>query len=106
MSAVKAPSCAPSETFWLELTGQQSLASHEYVLSEIADDGNEVVTPIEICEKHSGRKGPILKVHVEQTKKRSLVLRLKGEETINVPVIYEESIGPYALKAPQRDYQD
>lgn len=46
MSAVKAPSCAPSETFWLELTGQQSLAGHEYVLSEIADDGNEVVTPL------------------------------------------------------------
>ncbi len=106
MSAVKAPSCAPSETFWLELTGQQSLAGHEYVLSEIADDGNEVVTPIEICEKHNGRKGPILAGHVEQQKKRSLILQLRGEETINVPVIHQESIGPYALKAPQRQYQD
>jgi len=106
MSAVKAPSCAPSETFWLELTGQQSLAGHEYVLSEIADDGNEVVTPIEICEKHNGRKGPILAGHVEQPKKRSLILQLKGDETINVPVIHQKSIGPYALKAPQRQYQD
>ncbi|PPI84916.1 hypothetical protein KEHDKFFH_06825 [Marinobacter maroccanus] len=106
MSAVKAPSCAPSETFWLELTGQQSLAGHEYVLSEIADDGNEVVTSIEICEKHNGRKGPILAGHVEQPKKRSLILQLKGDETINVPVIDEEFIGPYALKAPQRQYQD
>jgi len=106
MSAVKAPSCAPSKTFWLELTGQQSLAGHEYVLSEISEDGHEVVTPIEICEKHKGRKGPILAGHVEQPKKRSLILRLKGDETINVPVIEEESIGPYALKAPQRNYQD
>jgi|25BtaG_2_1085352.scaffolds.fasta_scaffold00700_4 hypothetical protein len=106
MSAVKAPSCAPSKTFWLELTGLQSLAGHEYVLSEIADDGNEVVTPIEICEKHNGRKGPILAGHVEQPKKRSLILQLKGDETINVPVIHQESIGPYALKAPQRHYQD
>jgi len=106
MSAVKAPSCAPSKTFWLELTGQQSLAGHEYFLSEIADDGNEVVTPIEICETHDGRKGPILAGHVEQPKKRSLVLQLKGDETINVPVIHEESIGPCALKAPQRQYQD
>jgi len=106
MSAVKAPSCAPSKTFWLELTGQQSLAGHEYVLNEISEDGKEVVTPIEICGKHKGRKGPILAGHVEQPKKRSLVLQLKGDETINVPVIDEESIGPYALKAPQRNYQD
>ncbi|WP_449285936.1 hypothetical protein [Marinobacter sp. PE14] len=106
MSAVKAPSCAPSKTFWLELTGQQSLAGHEYVLSEIADDGNEVVSPIEVCEKHTGRKGPILSGHVEQPKKRSLVLQLKGDETINVPVIREEFIGQCVLKAPQRQYQD
>lgn len=106
MSAVKAPSCAPSKTFWLELTGQQSLAGHEYVLSEISEDGREVVAPIEICEKHKGRKGPILARHIEQSKKRSLILQLKGDETINVPVIDEESIGPYALKAPQRNYQD
>ena len=106
MSAVKAPSCAPSKTFWLELTGQQSLAGHEYVLNEISEDGKEVVTPIEICGKHKGRKGPILAGHVEQPKKRSLVLQLKGDETINVPVIDDESIGPYALKAPQRNYQD
>lgn len=106
MSAVKAPSCAPSKTFWLELTGQQSLVGHEYVLSEISEDGDEVVTPIEICEKHEGRKGPILAGHIEQPKKRSLVLQLKGDETIKVPVIDEESIGPYALKAPQRNYQD
>jgi hypothetical protein len=106
MSAVKEPSCAPSATFWLELTGQQSLAGHEYVLSEVSEDGNEVVTPIEICEKHSGRKGPILAGHVEQPKKRSLILKLKGDETINVTVIEEESIGPYDLKAPQRQYQD
>ncbi|KMQ76742.1 hypothetical protein [Marinobacter subterrani] len=106
MSAVKAPSCAPSKTFWLELTGQQSLAGHEYVLSEIGDDGNEVVTPIETCEKHNGRNGPILAGHVEHPKKRSLILQLKGDETINVPIIHQESIGPYALKAPQRQYQD
>lgn len=106
MSAVKEPSCTPSKTFWLELTGQQSLAGHEYVLNEINEDGHEVVTPIEICGKHEGRKGPILAGHVEQAKKRSLVLQLKGNETINVPVIDEESIGPYALKAPQRNYQD
>ncbi|HEA52750.1 hypothetical protein [Marinobacter antarcticus] len=106
MSAVKAPSCAPSKTFWLELTGQQSLAGHEYVLSEIGEDGREVVTPFEICEKHQGRKGPIFAGHVEQPKKRSLVLQLKGDETINVPIIDEESIGPHVLKAPQRNYQD
>lgn len=106
MSAVKAPSCAPSKTFWLELTGQQSLAGHEYVLSEISEAGNEVVTPIEICEKHKGRKGPILAGQVEQSKKRSLILQLKGDEIINVPVIDEESIGPNVLKAPQRNYQD
>jgi hypothetical protein len=106
MSAVKAPSCAPSKTFWLELTGQQSLAGHEYVLSETSEDGNEVVTPIEICGKHKGRKGPILAGSVEQVKKRSLILQLKGDETISVPVIDEESIGPNVLKAPQRNYQD
>lgn len=106
MSAVKAPSCAPSKTFWLELTGQQSLASHQYVLSEVREDGNDVVTPLEVCQKHTGRKGPILAGHVEQPKKRSLVLRLTGDETINVPIIDGESIGPYALKAPQRRYQD
>lgn len=106
MSAVKEPSCTPSKTFWLELTGQQSLAGHEYVLSETSEDGSEAVTPVEICEKHEGRKGPILAGHVEQSKKRSLVLQLKGDETINVPLIDEESIGPYALKAPQRNYQD
>ena len=106
MSAVKAPSCAPSKSFWLELTGQQSLAGHEYVLSEIGDDGSEVVTPIGNCEKHNGRKGPILAGHVEQPKTRSLFLQLKGEETLNVPIIDQESIGPYALKAPQRNYQD
>ena len=100
MSAVKAPSCAPSKTFWLELTGQQSLAGHEYVLNEISEDGKEVVTPIEICGKHKGRKGPILAGHVEQPKKRSLVLQLKGDETINVPVIDDESIGPYPLCQP------
>ncbi len=97
MSAVKAPSCAPSKTFWLELTGQQSLASHQYVLSEVREDGNDVVTPLEVCQKHTGRKGPILAGHVEQPKKRSLVLRLTGDETINVPIIDGESIGPYAL---------
>jgi hypothetical protein len=106
MSAVKAPSCAPSKTFWLELTGQQSLASHQYVLSEVREDANDVVTPLEVCQKHTGRKGPILAGHVEQPKKRSLVLRLTGDETINVPIIDGESIGPYALKAPQRRYQD
>jgi hypothetical protein len=106
MSAIKAPSCAPSKTFWLELTGQQSLAGHEYILSEISEDGHEVVTPIEICEKHKGRKGPILAGHVEQPKKRSLILQLKGDETINIPIIDEESIGPNTLKAPQRNYQD
>ncbi|MDN6319901.1 MAG: hypothetical protein L0J77_09045 [Marinobacter sp.] len=106
MSAVKEPSCTPSKTFWLELTGQQSLAGHEYVLSEVGKNGSEVVTPIELCEKHEGRKGPILAGQIEQPKKRSLILQLKGNETINVPVIDEESIGPCALKAPQRNYQD
>jgi hypothetical protein len=106
MSAVKAPSCAPSKSFWLELTGQQSLAGHEYVLSEIGDDGDEIVTPIGLCEKYNGRMGPILKGHVEQPKTRSLVLQLNGEETINVPVMGQEPIGPVALKAPQRNYQD
>jgi hypothetical protein len=106
MSAVKAPPCAPSKTFWLELTGQQSLAGHEYVLSEIGDDGSEIVTPIEVCGEHNGRKGPIFSGNVEQPKNRSLVLRLKGDEAINVPVIDEELIGPSALKAPQRNYQD
>lgn len=106
MSAVKAPSCTPSKTFWLELTGQKSLAGHEYVLSEIGEDSNEVVTPIEICKKNKGRKGPILAGHVEKPKKRSLILRLKGDDIIDVPIIDEESIGPYTLKAPQRNYQD
>ena len=106
MSAIKAASCAPSKTLWLELTGQHSLAGHEYVLSEISEDGSEVITPIEICEKHNGRKGPILAGCVEQLKQRSLVMHLKGEETINVPVIDGGFIGPSALKAPQRRYQD
>lgn len=106
MSAVKEPSCTPSKTFWLELTGQQSLADHEYVLSEVGENGNEVVTPIQTCEKYEGRKGPILAGQVEQPKKRSLVLQLKGNETINVPVIDEEPVGPHDLKAPQRNYQD
>lgn len=106
MSAVKEPSCVPSKTFWLELTGLQSLAGHEYILSETNENGHEDVIPIEVCEKHKGRKGPILAGHIEQAKKRSLVLRLKGEETINVPVIDEKPIGPYTLKAPQRNYQD
>lgn len=106
MLAVKEPSCTPSKTFWLELTGQQSLAGHEYVLSEISEDGHEVVTSIEICKKNKGRKGPIFAGYVEKPKKRSLVLKLKGDETINVPIIDEESIGPYTLKAPQRNYQD
>lgn len=106
MSAVKEPSCTPSKTFWLELTGQQSLAGHEYALNEIDENGREIVIPIEVCAKHEGRKGPILSGHIEQPEKRSLVLQLKGEETINVPVIEEEPIGPYDLKAPQRNYQD
>lgn len=106
MSAVKAPSCAPSTSFWLELTGQQSLAGHEYVLSEVDDDGNPVVIPMDLCKKHSGRLGPILAGHVEQPRKRSLVMRLKGDETIDVPVMQQESIAPSALKAPQREYQD
>ena len=106
MSAVKAPSCAPSKTFWLELTGQQSIAGHGYVLNEISDHGSEIITSIEICEKHKGRKGPILAGHIEQPKQRSLVLQLKGDGTINVPIVEEEPIGPSALKAPQRNYQD
>lgn len=109
MSAVKPASCAPSKTFWLELTGKQSLANHEYILRESdLDKGthNEVVVPMEACGDHKGRMGPILAGHIEQPKQRSLVLQLKGDETIQLPIISEEIIAPTTLKAPQRIYQD
>lgn len=105
MSAVKAPSCAPLKTFWLELTGEQSLVKHRYALVEQTDGARETI-PLELSSDHKGRKGPILAGEICESKQRSLVLQLEGEETIELTLITEEQIAPHDLKAPQRNYQD
>lgn len=106
MSAIKAPPCAPSRTFWLELTGEQSLAGHHYCFQERT--GNQVkVTPMETCTDRSGRMGPILAGHLEAAGKRSLVLELRGDGgKVGIPIVEDEEIGPVALRPPQREYQD
>ncbi|GAA0845202.1 hypothetical protein GCM10009113_17990 [Marinobacter szutsaonensis] len=105
MSAIKAPPCTPSRTFWLELTGEQSLAGHHYCLHERNGDQVEVI-PMEPCADRRGRMGPILAGHLKASKKRSLVLELQGEsKKVVIPVIESEKIGPQALKPPQREYQ-
>ncbi|SFM58513.1 hypothetical protein [Marinobacter pelagius] len=106
MSAIKAPPCTPSSTFWLELTGEQSLAGHHYCLHERNGDQVEVI-PMEPCADRRGRMGPILAGHLEASGKRSLVLELQGEsKRVVIPVIESEEIGPQALKPSQREYQD
>ncbi|WP_372985965.1 hypothetical protein [Marinobacter sp.] len=106
MSAIKAPPCAPSSTFWLELTGEQSLAGHHYCLHERNGDQVEVI-PMEPCADRRGRMGPIIAGHLEASGKRSLVLELQGEsKKVVIPVIESEEFGPQALKPPQREYQD
>lgn len=105
MSAVKAASCAPSKTFWLELTGEQSLVRHQYALVEQTDGARETI-PLELSSEHKGRKGPILAGEICESKQRSLVLQLEGEETIELTLITGEQIAPHDLKAPQRNYQD
>ncbi|MFO7530157.1 MAG: hypothetical protein R6W86_15365 [Marinobacter sp.] len=106
MSAIKAPPCTPSRTFWLELTGEQSLAGHHYCLEERNGDQVNVI-PMEPCADRSGRKGPILAGHLEATGKRSLVLELQdASERIVIPVIENEEFGPLTLRPPQREYQD
>lgn len=105
MSAIKAPPCTPSSTFWLELTGEQSLAGHHYCLHERNGDHEDVI-PMEPCADRRGRMGPILAGHLKASKKRSLVLELQGEsKKVVIPVIESEEIGPQALKPPQREYQ-
>lgn len=105
MSGIKPPSCTPSKTFWLELTGEDALSGHQYCLLE--HEGDDVSTiPMEPCADHTGRMGPILAGHVDAPANRSLVLELQGDEKVVVPIINEESIAPYTLKPPQRNYQD
>jgi len=106
MSVIKAPPCSPSSTFWLELTGEQSLAGHHYCLHERNDDHEDVIL-MEPCTDRRGRMGPILAGHLEASKKRSLVLELQGDsKKVVIPVIESEEIGPQALKPHQREYQD
>lgn len=106
MSAIKAPPCSPSSTFWLELTGEKSLAGHHYCLHERNGDHEDVIL-MEPCTDRRGRMGSILAGHLEASKERSLVLELQGDsKKVVIPVIESEEIGPQALKPHQREYQD
>ncbi|MBD3641564.1 MAG: hypothetical protein HUJ18_11275 [Marinobacter sp.] len=106
MSAIKAPPCTPSRTFWLELTGEQSLAGHHYCLQERNSEQFSVI-PMEPCTDRSGRMGPILAGHLEAAGERSLVLELRGDGgKVVIPIIEDDEIGPLTLRPPQREYQD
>ncbi|TBW48968.1 hypothetical protein EZI54_20355 [Marinobacter halodurans] len=103
MPAVQAASCKPSTTFWLELTGEKSLDSHQYAL--VDGEGGEAIQ-LAPSSEYKGRRGPILAAEICESKPRSLVLQLEGKETIDLTLIPQEPIGPHGLKAPQRNDQD
>lgn len=105
MSAIKPPPCTPSQTFWLELTGENSLDGHQYCLLDHEAESASP-EPMEPCADYHGRMGPILAGHVEAPGQRSLVLELQGDEKVVVPVIDQEQIAPVTLRPPQRNYQD
>jgi len=108
MSAIKAPSCTPSKTFWLELTGENSQSGHQYCLLEQTSESLSKEL-MELCAENAGRMGPILKTDICAPGQRSLVLELQGDdEKVVVPIIAagENQITPTALKPPQRNYQD
>jgi hypothetical protein len=106
MSAIKPPPCTPAETIWLELIGEQSMGSHQYLITEVAEDGSEAVVPMEECADRQGRMGPILAGHAAKTEQRNLLLELEGEQTIRIPVVRNEEIAPYKIRPTRRNYQD
>ncbi|MEQ5833993.1 hypothetical protein [Marinobacter sp. NFXS9] len=105
MPAVQAASCKPSTTFWLELTGEKSLDSHQYALVNKEGEGGETIQ-LAPSSEYKGRRGPILAAEICESKPRSLVLQLEGKETIELTLIPQEQMGPHDLKAPQRNDQD
>lgn len=106
MSAIKPPPCTPAETIWLELIGEQSMRSHQYLITEVSDDGSEAVVPMEECADRPGRMGPILAGHAAEPKQRNLFLELEGEQKIRIPVVRNEEIAPYKIRPTRRSYQD
>ena len=105
MSVIKPPSCTPSRTYWLELIGENSLDGHQYCLvnNETPSPSPE---PMEPCADHQGRMGPILAGSLDAPAPRSLILELRGDENVVVPLLENEQIEPVALRPPQRNYQD
>lgn len=105
MPAVQAASCKPSTTFWLELTGEKSLDSHQYALVDKEGEGGETIQ-LAPSSEYKGRRGPILAAEICESKPRALVLQLEGKETIELTLIPQEQMGPHDLKPPQRNDQD
>ncbi|PAV25933.1 hypothetical protein CF392_08130 [Tamilnaduibacter salinus] len=105
MSTVERSGCAPSANIWLELIGQQSMANHQYLVVKHAEEGDSE-TPMAECPDHQGRRGPILQASAEETQKRSLILRLEGDEAIDLPLMEQNDLGPHDLRPPQREHQD
>ncbi|PVY76250.1 hypothetical protein C8D92_1053 [Tamilnaduibacter salinus] len=105
MSTVERSECAPSANIWLELIGQQSMANHQYLVVEHAEEGDSE-TPMAECPDHQGRRGPILQASTGKVRTRSLILRLTGDKTIDLPLTAPEDMGPHDLRPPQREHQD
>lgn len=105
MSVVKPPPCTPSRSFWVELTGEDSLEGHNYCLVN-DDSGSAPAEPLTVCPDYRGRMGPILSGSIDTSACRSLQLELQGDEKVVVPLIEQGLVKPLQLKPPQRRYQD